>query len=71
VSFLGPVTRYRLRAGPTRLTAAIHDGDLAGPAEIGRALFAEWRAADCLLLDETPRDSLDEPVRGDLGGRPA
>jgi len=68
VSYLGPVTRYRLSAGPARLTASIHDGDL-GPAEIGRALFAEWRAADCLLLDETPRDTRGEPARGDLGGR--
>ena len=71
VSFLGPVTRYRLTAGTARLTASIHDGDLAGPAEIGRALFAEWRAADCLLLDEARRDSLSEPARGDLGGRRA
>ena len=71
VSFLGPVTRYRLSAGPARLTASIHDGDLAGPAEIGRALFAEWRAADCLLLDETRGDVLGEPARGDLGGRRA
>jgi len=71
VSFLGPVTRYRLSAGPARLTASIHDGDLAGPAEIGRALFAEWRAADCLLLDETPREPLSEPGRGDPGGRRA
>ena len=71
VSFLGPVTRYRLSAGSTRLTASIHDGDLAGPAEIGRALFAEWRAADCLLLDETRGDSRGEPAPGDLGGRRA
>ena len=68
VSFLGPVTRYRLSAGTARLTASIHDGDLAGPAEIGGALFAEWRAADCLLLDETRRDARGEPARGDLGG---
>ena len=71
VSFLGAVTRYRLSSGPARLTASIHDGDLAGPAEIGRALFAEWRAADCLLLDETRGDSRGEPAPGDLGGRRA
>ena len=71
VSFLGPVTRYRLSAGPTRLTASIHDGALAGPAEIGRALFAEWRAADCLLLDETRGDTREEPAPRDLGGRRA
>ena len=47
-----------------------HDGDLAGPVEIGCALLAEWRAADC-LLDETRRDPRGEPGRGDLGGRRA
>ena len=71
VSFLGPVTRYRLSAGTARLTASIHDGDLAGPAEIGGALFAAWRPAACLLLDETRGDALGEPARGDLGGRRA
>ena len=70
VSFLGAVTRYRLSAGAARLTASIHDGDL-GPAEIGRSLFAEWRAADCLLLDETPRNRRGDPACGDLGGRRA
>jgi len=71
VSFLGPVTRYRLSAGTARLTASIHDGDLAGPAGSGRALFAEWRAADCLLLDEAGGDSLSDPARGDFGGHRA
>ena len=50
------------------MIASIHDGDLTEAAEIGRALFAEWRPADCLLLDETPRDARGEPALGDLAG---
>ncbi len=52
VSFLGAVTRYRLAARGLVLTAATHEGGLPEPVEAGREVFAEWHAADCLLLDE-------------------
>jgi ABC-type Fe3+/spermidine/putrescine transport system ATPase subunit len=54
VSFLGAVTRLSLAAGDLTLGAAIHDAARLDGLASGTAVFAEWRAADCLLLDPEP-----------------
>jgi ABC-type Fe3+/spermidine/putrescine transport system ATPase subunit len=53
IAFTGAVTSYQLVVGATTLTAALHDtAHLAGVAP-GDKLYAEWRAADALLLADT------------------
>ncbi|MBI1736430.1 MAG: ABC transporter ATP-binding protein [Candidatus Rokubacteria bacterium] len=52
IAFTGAVTSYRLTMGATTLTAALHDvAHLAGVAP-GDKVYAEWRAADGLALDD-------------------
>jgi ABC-type Fe3+/spermidine/putrescine transport system ATPase subunit len=52
IAFTGAVTSYQLVVGPAVITAAVHDtAHLAGVAP-GDELYAQWRAADTLVLDE-------------------
>jgi len=53
VTFLGPVTRYRLEVGDVTLAAALADGAHLAGAGPGSPVVVEWRADDVLLLDRS------------------